>query len=357
MKIVQTTNKKWSFLILLIALVFVVSCGKGEEKKPVAENSAGSANKVQSTVPAAEQPTVIAGPAVASDVAVSVDGRVLKKSVLEKDLQEQLKIYKDKIPAGKIKEVRVQMKQQLIDEFIMRTIVSDEVAKRKIQATDKEIKETTDHILASLPPGKKLDVFMKENKISREDIALGIKVKKMVAQDLEKRAKPSEKEIAKFYDDNKDKFTIPESVHVRHILIAFKDGDDEKIKAEKKTKIENLRNQIADGADFADIARKNSDCPSKDTGGDLGEIQKGQTVKPFEDAAFSQEKNVVGPVIATDFGYHIIQVLEHNQEKTTALAEVKDRISSFLEQQKQSESFSALVTKLRKNAKIVLNDK
>ena len=71
------------------------------------------------------------------------------------------------------------------------------------------------------------------------------------------------------------------------------------------------------GDDFAEIARKNSDCPSKEVGGDLNFIRKGQTVKPFEDAAFSQKKNAIGPVITTEYGYHIIQVLDRKPAKTT----------------------------------------
>jgi peptidyl-prolyl cis-trans isomerase C len=239
----------------------------------------------------------------------------------------------------------------------MRTLLLREVEKRKIEATAKEIKDTIDQIKENLPPDKKLDVFMKENKISRDDIALGIKVKKMVMQDLGKKAKPSQKEISKFYNDNKDKFVAPENVHVRHILVAFAEGDDDKVKAEKKIKIENLRKQVTDGADFAEVARKSSDCPSKDNGGDLGLIKKGQTVKPFEDAAFSQEIKVIGPIVATEYGYHIIQVLEHNQPKTVALEEAKDRIAPYLEQQKQSAAFDALLNKLRDNAKIIVYDK
>ncbi len=106
-----------------------------------------------------------------------------------------------------------------------------------------------------------------------------------------KKAKPTEKEISKFFTDNKEKFTTQESVHVRHILVTIDAKDDEKTKAEKKARIENLRKQVVEGADFAEIAKNNSDCPSKENGGDLGEIKKGQTVKPFEDAAFSQEIN------------------------------------------------------------------
>jgi peptidyl-prolyl cis-trans isomerase C len=348
-------KNNWSLIIILIAFVFIANCGSSDDKKKNAQNPAAGGNQAQPAAPA----TSIVPPSAAkkpetTDIAISVDEKILKKSVLEKDLKERLNTFKDKIPADKMKEVRGNMKKQMMDEFVMRTLMAGEVEKRKIEATDKEIKNTMDQIKANLPPDKKIDAFMKENKISREDIALGIKVKKMVIQELGKNAKPSQKEISKFYDDNKDKLIVPESVHVRHILIAFKEGDDDKIKAEKKAKIEALRKQIMDGADFAEVANKNSDCPSKDKGGDLGLIQKEQTVKPFEDAAFSQEKNVVGPVIATDFGYHIIQVLERNPQKTTALAEVKEKITSYLEQQKQTETFNSLLKRLRENAKIVV---
>jgi peptidyl-prolyl cis-trans isomerase C len=129
--------------------------------------------------------------------------------------------------------------------------------------------------------------------------------------------------------------------------------DDEKTKAEKKEKIENLRKQLVEGVDFTEVAKNNSDCPSKENGGDLGDIKRGQTVKPFEDAAFSQENNVIGPVVTTEYGHHIIQVIKHNPEKITKLEEVKDQIALYLEQQKQGEAFTKMTDRLRKNAVIL----
>jgi peptidyl-prolyl cis-trans isomerase C len=351
-------EKRWLLIFVVIAFVIVAGCGNSEDKKKTVQTPAVVSTVTPSAIPAATAlPAAAAGKTENADIAVSVDGNILKKSELEKNIKERINTFKDKIPADKMKEVRASMKKQALDEFVMRTLLLREVEKRKIEATAKEIKDTIDQIKENLPPDKKLDVFMKENKISRDDIALGIKVKKMVMQDLGKKAKPSQKEISKFYNDNKDKFVAPENVHVRHILVAFAEGDDDKVKAEKKIKIENLRKQVTDGADFAEVARKSSDCPSKDNGGDLGLIKKGQTVKPFEDAAFSQEIKVIGPIVATEYGYHIIQVLEHNQPKTVALEEAKDRIAPYLEQQKQSAAFDALLNKLRDNAKIIVYDK
>lgn len=352
---------KYSLLIFIIITFFAMAgCGNSEEKKTttnqppaVVTNQAPAITPIPDILPVIDN----SKQAAMKDVAVSVDGNVLMKPELEKNVKEKLKAFNGKIPAEKIKEAQANIKKQMIDEFIMRNLLTREVERRKITANDKEVKAMMEQIKSTLPPDQKLETFLKENKISKGQIALGIKINKLVKLEAGNKAKPTQKEISKFYNENKDKFIVPENAHVRHILIAFKEGDSDKIKEEKKLKIEDLRKQIVDGADFAEIARKNSDCPSKENGGDLGMVRKGQTVKPFEDAAFSQKLNDIGPVITTEYGYHVIQVLGINPPKTMSLEDVKVKISAYLEQQKQREIFSALLEKLRKNAKIEIYEK
>jgi peptidyl-prolyl cis-trans isomerase C len=352
-------NKSWMAIFILFVFVLVSGCGDKEKNKKESLVPAVGTNQIQPAVSGSSvsntAPVAVAEKAAATDIAVSVDGKVLKKSELESKVKDKLKMFKDKIPADKQKEFQENIKKRLVDEFIMRTLLINEMAKKKIEVSEQEIKVATDKIKASLPQNKTLDEFLKENKISQEDIMLGVKVEKFANLEIGKKAKPTQKEISKFYNENRDKFVIPESVHVRHILVMTKKDDDEKMKAQKKEKIENLRKQLLKGDDFAEIARKNSDDnSSKAAGGDLNFIRKGQTVKAFEDAAFSQEKNAIGPVIKTEYGYHVIQVLERKPAKTMALEEVKDRLSAYLEQQKQLKAFGAILQKLKENAKIVV---
>ena len=82
----------------------------------------------------------------------------------------------------------------------------------------------------------------------------------------------------------------------RHILVPTAD-EDEKIKQ-----------QIAEGADFAEMARQHSKCPSGARGGDLGEFRPGQMVKEFNDVCFNDEVGVVHGPVQTQFGYHLIEV-------------------------------------------------
>lgn len=340
-------------MVILIASTF--GCSKKEEaaKEPQKQAQQQTQAQLPPALDKAVTPAIIdAKPVEPKDVAVSVDGVTLKKDDLARRVKAKMNLYKDKIPADKKKEAQAGLKKQLMEEFVMKTLLTNEANNKKVVATDKDMQTAINQIKANIPPDKKVDDFLKENGVTKEDIALGIRIRKLVEKEAGKKVKPTEKEINKFYTDNKDKFTTEETVHVRHILVTIDAKDDEKTKADKKAKIEGLRKKLLDGADFAEIAKSSSDCPSKENGGDLGEIKKGQTVKSFEEAAFSQDINAIGPIVTTEFGHHIIQVLGRTPGKVVKLDEVKDKIALYLEQQKQGEVFNQMTAKLKKNAVI-----
>ncbi len=83
----------------------------------------------------------------------------------------------------------------------------------------------------------------------------------------------------------------------RHILV------------DTEEKCTNLKQQIADGADFADVAKEHSSCPSGKTGGDLGEFSPGQMVKEFDEVVFSDDVGVVHGPVKTQFGYHLLEII------------------------------------------------
>jgi len=345
-------SKSWPIIFVLFFFIFTSGCSdNGKKESPTATGE----NNIQSAMSASGVESVPSAPVNTGDIAVSVDGNVLKKAELEKSLNEKFNIIKSKVPADKQKELKENLRKQLIDVFIARTLLSNEIKKRNIEASNQEVKAAMDQIKTSLPPNKKIEDFLKENKITQDDIVLAVKIDKFRNMETGQKAKPSQKDITKFYNDNREKlFVEPESVHVRHVLVSVGKNDNDKVKAEKKEKIENLRKQLLAGADFTDIARKNSDCPSKEVGGDLSFVRRGQMVKEFEKAAFSQEKNAIGPVIQTEFGYHIVQVLDKKPEKKITLDEAKGKIAAYLEQKNKMEAFNEILKKLKDKAKVVV---
>ena len=135
----------------------------------------------------------------------------------------------------------------------------------------------------------------------------------------------SDAELRKAYNSNQDKYRVAERVKVRHILIKSESSND----AAAKSKAEAILKQIQSGGDFAKLAKDNSQDPgSAQNGGELGWIVKGQTVPEFEKAAFSLQPGQTSGLIKTMYGYHILQVEQHENAHLQPFDEVKAQIAA-----------------------------
>lgn len=139
--------------------------------------------------------------------------------------------------------------------------------------------------------------------------------------------KVTDEALKEYYDGHKSEFVAREQREMRHILIAVAGDADEATDQAAKQKAEDLLQQIRAGADFAELAKENSDDPgSAEKGGDLGWVERGLMVPPFEDAAFALDKGSVSDVVKTDFGYHIIQVTDIRGGSSAGFAEMRDEV-------------------------------
>jgi peptidyl-prolyl cis-trans isomerase D len=163
----------------------------------------------------------------------------------------------------------------------------------------------------------------------------------------------SEADLRKQYDANRDNFRTPERVRVRHILVKTMDKpkeEDEKL----KKKAEDLLKQIRGGADFAELAKKNSeDTVSAAKGGDLDWVQRGQMVKPFEDAAFSLKPKQISDVIKTEFGYHVVEVTAKEEARMKPFEEVRESIQKDYQKQQTYDKMTTVADQAR--AELVKN--
>jgi len=345
-----------ALLLLTLCLAFgLTACQQKSEKGSTAQGT---------TDPAAATPATTAAPAAGKPAAtgpggviIEVDGAKMTKTQLDADVNRKMAALQNRIPADKMDQVRANLQKGLVEDFVVKTLLNNEVNRLKITATDQEIDEAIGKLKSTLPADMTIEDLMKKNQMTKEkmrdEIRLAIRINKLMAPKVKDLPKPTQKEIADYYKNNQKRFKVPEAVHARHILIAKAPGDSEKVLAEKKAKAEGLRKQVQGGADFAELARNNSDCPSKNQGGDLGNITRGQMVKPFEDAVFALKKNQIGPVVQTEYGFHVVQVLDIRPAKTIALDEkTKGMISSHLIQVKQQEAFKELLRSLKEKAKI-----
>jgi peptidyl-prolyl cis-trans isomerase D len=138
---------------------------------------------------------------------------------------------------------------------------------------------------------------------------------------------PTDNELQVAYTQNQANFRSPEHVNVRHILLMTQGkpaADEAKIKAQA----DDLVKQLRAGANFVDMVKKYSEDPgSKDKGGEYDNVVKGQMDPNFEKAAFSQKPMAIGDPVKSAYGYHIIQVLTHEDARVKPFPEVKDDLA------------------------------
>ena len=176
---------------------------------------------------------------------------------------------------------------------------------------------------------------------------------------LRQRAPVSEDDLKLYYQSHVDQYKLEDRAHVAHILFKTVGKTDAEI-AEIKKKADDVLNKAKHGGNFADLARQNSEDTTKDKGGDLGWIVRGQTVPEFEKAAFSLPKGSISDLVKTQYGFHIIQVLDRETARTQTLDEVKSSILSQLQQEKTEQLgqtiSSQIAEEIRRGGRVPLAD-
>lgn len=173
---------------------------------------------------------------------------------------------------------------------------------------------------------------------------------------LDEAGDPNDVMARKFYEENQGMFGGADEVKASHILFKVADdGSDDSKKREACDKL--LPDAKKAGADFAALAKKYSDSPSKDNGGDLGFFQKNTMAKPIADAAFSMTKGDVRGCIKSQYGYHILKKTDEKKGAAKPFEEVKEQIVQLLSRQGQQAIFTKVVAELKEGATIKYNDK
>src|SRR5580704_15191027 len=176
---------------------------------------------------------------------------------------------------------------------------------------------------------------------------------------LRQRTPVTEDDEKIYYQSHIDQYKLEDRAHVAHILFKTVGMTDAEA-AEIKKKAEDVLNKAKHGGNFADLAKQYSEDTTKDKGGDLSWIVRGQTVPEFEAAAFSLPKGSISDLVKTQYGFHIIQVIDREPARTQTFEEVKATIISQLQTDKAEQLGETVSTQIadeiRRGGRVPLED-
>lgn len=248
--------------------------------------------------------------------------------------------------------------QGALENLITASLLKEEAKKRNISVDKTKVDQQVQRVSSQYPSQQAFQKALEKQGGSEAELRKIIEESLMMQQLLNEAVKdvlpPSEADVVKFYNDNPDKFPVPEKVHAAHILLKVGKDTPAEQKEEIRKKLEDVRAKIeSKEITFADAAAKYSQDPaSSQKGGDLGFFARGQMVPAFDQAAFSLNPGSLSPVIETQFGYHIIQVIEREAARKATLDESRTAIEEHLDRVNKQQVAKKFVDGLKANARI-----
>jgi peptidyl-prolyl cis-trans isomerase C len=333
-------------VVVLLVVATAVACGKKE-----ATPSPSAASAVSS---AAATPKPIPSPL--PDVVAEVNGQPIAGRFLKAISEAQ--IQGRAAPA----EQRATVYRGILDNLITRELLFQEALARKIKVDDKAVQQAYDQSRAQAQSEDAWKVQLARQGFTPETFRAEIRTQQTLRAFMaEVSSKTTEQdvtdtEIRAYYDGHPNEFDVPERFDASHILVALASNAPADMRDKQRAKAQALLDRARKGADFAKLARENSDDPgSAKQGGQLSPFAGDRMVKPFADAVSALKPGELSGVVETQFGYHIIKLHKRLPGEHLTFDTVQVQLRSFLVQQKREQAMGQLIQQLKAKAKIEVN--
>jgi len=346
----QKAKSKSFYSLLLTCCFFLAACSTAAGRDIIAAELNTSVEK--------------SGEEDEAKVAVTVNGVDILESDIKAQVESQFKKTAARVPPTFAEQYKKQLRQRVLERTIIEQLLDEEAEAKKVVVTDEDVTDELKRMASRQTPPlsledfkAKVEAYGKSFDEIKQQVRRGLSYQRLLEAQFAGKMKVTEDDARKYYSENKKRFETSERVRASHILIkpeaADPNTDPNEPKAEAEAKARGLLKQIKDGADFAELARANSACPSAAKGGDLNFFGRGQMVPAFEEAAFELKVGQVSDIVETRFGYHIIKVTDRKEAGVTTFEQAKDNIMKTLTQRRQAELAKEYIELLKANAKIV----
>ena len=291
----------------------------------------------------------------------TVNGTEISPDAIQFELDRLVRFYMSHgMTVEEVKKNLPKLQEKALEQAIGAKLLLDRASQLELPVTakaiDEEVAKVVEQVGGEENYKKALDAQGITEEAFRKELEKGARVNMLVSQACAHVDEPTEKDVEDFYAAHKDEYVVQPQVLCQHILVKSEEGDMPEAKSAAFEKIRAIRERIVAGGDFAEEARKHSDCPSGRDGGSLGWFGPGMMVPEFDKAAFGMKKGEVSGIVTTQFGYHIIYKADEKGGGAQTLVDVHDQIKDLLRHEARGRAMDQYVAELRDAAKIEYKD-
>ncbi len=249
----------------------------------------------------------------------------------------------------------------VLEDMIREKLLEERAKEMSVSATDEEVEAAVQRVKAqyNLTSDAEFDAALADSGMTRDDLRRQMRetitLQKVIGRDVASRMDLSDDGLRIEYERRKEQFyAVPESARVSEIVVKFTPGDAES-QATAAAKVEELRGKIKAGTPFADLAKADSEGKTKDRGGELGTVNKGELVEALDVAIFTSKDEYPAPVLMNG-SISLLRITERKDAGYRPFSEVKDDLRKRISDELYEKRFTEYMDKLRREAFVKIYD-
>lgn len=295
---------------------------------------------------------------VLEGIVVRVGDRIITRTHYERRLRDAFN-ETQQLPESDRAAARETIQKNIVNELISELLIKDRADRLGITVTDAEVKDAVTRLKSQygIETDEQFASSLKQSGLTRVEMEARLRdtliTNKVFGRELRNRGDLTDPELRERYNREKEQYRLPERAHLREIVILRPDANVEEARQRATEVGEAVRKA---GTDFANVASTMSESGTRDKGGDLGEVAKGDLVSELDKAVFSAPSgSIIGPV-ETKSAWHIVRVEQRLPSEVPAFESVKDKLRRDAGEETFQRDYKTYIENLRKDAFIEINE-
>jgi parvulin-like peptidyl-prolyl isomerase len=286
-------------------------------------------------------------------IVIRVGDRVVTRTQYLKRLHDGYNEIEQTAQPAEVATKKEEFRKNLPNDLISELLIKDRADRLGLSVGSDEIKDAVERLKQQygLTTDQQFNESLLKSGLTRADMEARLRdtllMNKVFGRELRGREELTDRELRERYDREKERYRLPERARLREIVI---------LKPDTVAHVQQIAEQARNNADFALLAKTASQAPTKDKGGDLGEVAKGELLPELDKAVFNSPAGaVIGPIEAKT-AWHILKVEQRLPSEVPAFESIKDKLRKDASEDAWQRDYKAYIDRLRKDAFIQIND-
>ena len=304
--------------------------------------------------------SVSASAEVLEGIVVRVGDRIVTRSQYERRLRDTFTEIEQTTRPEQVAAAKEEVRKRLVDDMINELLIKDRADRLNISVTDSDVKDAIERLKGQygITTDEQFEQSLRSSGLTRADMEARLRetlvTQKVFARELRNRSDLTDAELRDRYNKEKESYRLPERAHLREIVVLKPEGEAKQAEAKQRA-VEIAEAARKPGTDFQNVASTMSESGSREKGGDLGEVAKGDLVPELDKAVFNAPNGTILGPLETKSAWHIILVEQRLPSEVPAFESIKDRLRRDATEATFQRDYDNYIAALRKDAFIQIN--